>query len=179
MNVLNQRFGLPWSLTQAMVLSVTALFAMLFPLGALRAEDGDFIILREVPPRTAHRPGVVPGPVRAKISVSSEAAAPHPTSMGQDTGGFAARELTDGQSALVVSGRAGPGASQSVWLDGLNATGTRDGVMAHARPGGPTPYSAVHSLLTGAPGGRGVAGAVGGATGELAVVLNRMAVPAR
>lgn len=184
MNLLGQRIqATGWSLRAAIIVYVVAIVASLLIFEHAQAADGDFIILREVPARTAYRPGPAPGPVRAKTNINHEVATTSGLAVN-GSGGVVARELTDGQAASIVSGHSGPGGVNNFLTDGLAATGARDGAMANARSAGRTPYSAVNSMLTGAPGGGGgVAGAVGGAvgatTGELSSILKGTAFTVR
>jgi len=139
------------------------------------AADGDIIILREVPPRTAYRPGPGELPIRAMANPGADTKA---AVRGlTQSGAWVGRELTNKDIASVVTGQGVIGGPDPMGLD-LITNGVRTGAMSGARSTGRTPYSSVGSMLTGAPGGGGgvagaVNGAVGSATSELTSVLKR------
>jgi len=159
----------------ALVISVLAGAGLATPVTEARAADGNIIILREVPARTAFRPGPGELPIRAEANPGADAKA---AALGapMQSGGWVGRELTNKDIASVVTGQGGVGGAGPMDPNRLMTNGVRDGAMSSARSAGRTPYSSAGAMLTGAPGGGGgvagaVRGAVGPATSELTNIL--------
>jgi len=176
MNLLAQRIhGSRRPLAVALVIYIVAGLTSAIPANEASAADGDIIILREVPARTAYRPGPGDLPIRAKANPGADAKA---VALGapMQSGGWVGRELTNKDIASVVTGHGSVGSVGATDPNSLMTNGVRDGAMSGARSAGRTPYSSVGSMLTGAPGGGGgvggaVRGAVGPATSELTNIL--------
>lgn len=140
---------------------------------AAHADDGEIVLMREVPPRVAYRTAA-PGPVSAGVVLTSPAArvVDATSGVGGAVTGLAESELSDAEAAGVAGG------TLESPLRGLAESGhsvTRSGTGAGADSG-----LALNNGLAGPGSGIGhtVGGAVNQATGHLgSAVLGVTAVP--
>ena len=145
---------------------------------AVHAADGEFIILRQVSPRTAYRLEEPQGPVLTRVQPGQDA---KNATLDKDRnfGGFVARELGDAESASIVSRP--NGVADGSQNGGLGSAGgvTREGATT-GRAAHQATSSAIRSTLGGTvTGGRSGGGAVGDATSDVGRSITRMVVPIR